>query len=273
MGKSDQSGSVEKSVYDQTKAWMKKMEETASAANPAANSGEIPGQAEPTQPKKHLETDDRNGGKIPPTDDNKGGDGKGYPSGKEEPFFSKKEIKVILLSCLFLLLLGLLLFTSRTITSWLTESSHPSKAEKVTNLQSTVVVEEVKSTAIAQQAVVAPAKKIVYVSSFNCVEKEERENGYSVAGVQSLLEGQSLHVGPGCALIEINSTVSKLDVSGGYQFAVEAEEKPGNFYKCGTLGGNENTTSQCVDFLNRFANTGKRVRIAVRNGDSHANIN
>lgn len=113
-------------------------------------------------------------------------------------------------------------------------------------------------------------KQTTYARTFSCRNEMEREDGYAKRDIHNLdVNSQSLRVGSGCVLTQVNGNVSGLSGK-HYRLSVADEAIPGNYYNCGDMGGSNDSLSRCTTFIGRWA--GKEMRIAVLD-DGYVNIN
>jgi hypothetical protein len=115
-------------------------------------------------------------------------------------------------------------------------------------------------------AVAGTGQKVVIdaTKDFSCNTDADRQAGFAAGNVQHVnASSQMLHLKSKCLLVNLTGTVSGLEAK-GYRFSVPDPAIPGNYYKCGDLGSNNDSIATCVDFANRWA--GKDMRISVIDG-------
>ena len=104
--------------------------------------------------------------------------------------------------------------------------------------------------------------KSTILNTSPCPDLETRE---AVLGDQANLrdvdQGQSYQLLPGCALIRVNTTISRFSGS-GYLFQEEVGTGAGKYWECGSITGNG--PDECRSYLN--ARHGKVIRLIIQNG-------
>lgn len=276
---------------------------------PKASSGKTPppnlshsGNVIPTPTQTPPSVNDTDGGKGGPPTNNGGGNGGGSGMSGKEPFFSHSDWRNprFLISAIVAIIgtISLLVISIRTNHDKKEESNVAYSQEKIAASNAIIAAEThsappgwgrtldapvaVASTKQELEKVVADVhpKAIKYATMFNCANQEEKDVGITNANVQQLNTGQSLHLSSGCALIQINESVTNLDAD-KYQLVIAEDDVPGNrytingyprdmYFKCKSYNDKRASDLACGDFFNKHA--GRHVLVIVKDG-GYVNIN
>ncbi len=172
-----------------------------------------------------------------------------------------------------LLLMLLFLVASNLILMYFQKWSNENLEETAKALSKINEAKEKKVSKATATPARAESKTVLRPLTSNCHTQEELQVAfYANPTVHQVGEIHSLHVGPGCLVAEISTTVSKIHGT-KYAITVPVPEEEGNFYKCGNgLAGMNDSPTTCTNFLNLHSGHGQRLYFSVGDG-GYLNIN
>lgn len=204
---------------------------------------------------------------------------KAAPVGLVGIFSNRQKLLNLVLLCLVLFLL-FIVWNKDSETTVVSAKSHQVKEDNKSNLgQQAEIHHQKELLALEERKLALEAEKIKLEEARTRIAEPRT---YAVLTQKPILDLSGINNCDKGALSRVDTSIQEVQVTGRtctivifrgrvsgvqgkwYQLAVPDPMIPGNFYKCGDAGGQNDSEAECAEFATRYS--GREIRIAVLDG-------